>query len=102
MTTLLRIPHTVNLHNSARIKYKLMDVMVLFLTCEKQTPINVILDMHVNKAKLLISETSTGNHGVNIYSYRIIKHNDQCTYLNSGLLLAPREYVLHGLALSMY
>jgi hypothetical protein len=39
---------------------------------------------------------------VSIYSCGIIKNNDQCTYLNSGLLVAPHEYVLHGLALSMY
>jgi hypothetical protein len=50
------------------------------------------------KVRLPISETSTGNHGINIYSYGTIKHNDQCTYLNSGLL-APCEYILHGLVL---
>jgi hypothetical protein len=26
----------------------------------------------------------------------------QCTYLNIGLLVAPREYVLHGLVLGVY
>ncbi len=42
------------------------------------------------------------HHSVNIYSYRTIVHNSQCTYLNSGLLMAPREYVLHGLVPGMY
>jgi hypothetical protein len=56
-----------------------------------------------SKAKLPISEISTSNHGGNItVTEYIIRHNDQCTYLNSGLLVAPREYVLHGLALIMY
>jgi hypothetical protein len=29
-------------------------------------------------------------------------HNGQCTNLNIGLLVAPREYVLHGLVLGVY
>ncbi len=41
------------------------------------------------------------HHGVNIYSYRTIVHNGQCTYLNSGLLVASHEYVLHGLVPGM-
>jgi hypothetical protein len=49
-----------------------------------------------------MSDTGTCNHGVSIYSYKTIVHNGQCTYLNSGLLVAPREYVLHGLVLGMY
>ncbi len=31
-----------------------------------------------------------------------IMHNSQYTYLNSGLLWTPCEYVLHGLALGVY
>jgi hypothetical protein len=36
------------------------------------------------------------------YSYKTTVHNGQCTYLNSGLLVAPRENVLHGLVRGMY
>jgi hypothetical protein len=49
-----------------------------------------------------LSEGSICSDGVNIYSYRTIMHNSQCTYLNSCLLVAPREYVLHALALGVY
>jgi hypothetical protein len=33
---------------------------------------------------------------VNTYRYKTTMHNRQCTYLNIGLLVAPREDVLHG------
>jgi hypothetical protein len=33
----------------------------------------------------------------NAYRYKTTMHDSQCTYLNSGLLVATREYVLHGL-----
>ncbi len=49
-----------------------------------------------------LSEGSMCSDSANIYSYRTIMHNSQCTYLNSGLLVAPSEYVLHGLALGVY
>jgi hypothetical protein len=29
-------------------------------------------------------------------------HNGECTYLNSGLFVAPCKYVLHGLVPGMY
>ncbi len=34
---------------------------------------------------------------VNTQHYRQQMHNNYCTFLKSGLLEAPREYVLHGL-----
>jgi hypothetical protein len=49
-----------------------------------------------------MSDSVTCNHGVSIYSYKTTVHNGQCTYLNSGLLVAPRKYVLHGLNPGMY
>ncbi len=62
-----------------------------------------MVDIYRNgKIRLPVSETSTCNHGVNIYRYRAIVHNGRCTYLNSGLLVAPREYVFHGLVPGVY
>jgi hypothetical protein len=37
------------------------------------------------------------NYNANAYRCNTTMHDSQCTYLNSGLLVAPREYVLHGL-----
>ncbi len=54
------------------------------------------------KDRQQMSDSGTCNHCVGIYSYKTTVHNGQCTYLNSGLLEAPREYVLHGLVLGMY
>jgi hypothetical protein len=34
---------------------------------------------------------------VNTWKYKTAMHDNYCTYLNSGLLEAPHEYVLHGL-----
>jgi hypothetical protein len=37
------------------------------------------------------------------HQYFMVTNNiHQCTYLNSGLLMEPRENVLHGLGLGMY
>ncbi len=54
------------------------------------------------KIRLPMPESGIFNHGVNIYSYRTTMHNRQCTYLNSNLLMAHHEYVLHGLVPGMY
>ncbi len=35
------------------------------------------------------------------WKYKMTMHNSQCTYLNSSLLVAPLEYVLHGLVLGI-
>jgi hypothetical protein len=47
-------------------------------------------------------QTGHMQSSMSIYSCKTIIHNSQCSYLNSGLLVAPREYVLHGLILGMY
>jgi hypothetical protein len=44
-----------------------------------------------------LTNAAHADHDVNIYSYKTTVHNNQCTYLNSSLLMAPREYVLYGL-----
>ncbi len=40
---------------------------------------------------------SLNAENVNAYHYKTTTTYNYCTYLNSGLLEAPREYVLHGL-----
>ncbi len=37
------------------------------------------------------------HENVNTCKFRTAVHNGYCKYLNSGLLEAPREYILHGL-----
>jgi hypothetical protein len=46
-------------------------------------------------------DNNNADHDVNIYKYKTTVHNDQYTYLNSGLLMTPREYVLHGFVLGI-
>ncbi len=38
---------------------------------------------------------------VNTCRYKVTMHNGQCKYLNSGLLMAPRKYILHSLVLGI-
>jgi hypothetical protein len=56
----------------------------------------------MHRMNCLIVERYICSNGVDIYSYRTTVHDSQCTYLNIGLLVAPREYVLHGLVLGIY
>ncbi len=53
------------------------------------------------KDRQLILIVAYANHDVSIYSYKATVQNGQCTYLNSGLLMAPCKYVLHGLVPGM-
>jgi hypothetical protein len=46
-------------------------------------------------------DNSNADYDVNIYKYKTTVHNDQCTYLNSGLLVELREYIFHGLVLGI-
>ncbi len=73
--------------DSARIKYKLMYVMVYFLPAK-------------NKQQLL-SCIGFPDIGMVVRHVDIRQYNDKVynyyTYLNSDLLKAPRKYLLHGL-----
>jgi hypothetical protein len=95
----------LSVRDGIRIKYTVNSWMSWFIfnlrkintrECYSQN-----LYMHRN-GSCQLSEVSICSDGMNIYSYRTIMHNDQCTYLISGLLVAPRKSVLHGLVPGMY
>ncbi len=79
----------VFVRDGARFKYKLMGVMVIFYL-RKNKHQSVLRTRFPEHRKL---QHITGIHDI----ARCWAHNNYCTYLNSHVLEAPREYVLHGL-----
>jgi hypothetical protein len=80
----------LTVHVGARIKYKLM-YYGLFLTCEKRQ--QSISCIGFPDAGIKVRHVDTRQYNDKAYNYN--------TYLNSGLLRAPHEYVLHGLVLGL-
>jgi hypothetical protein len=75
--------------DGARFKSKLVEVMVCFQLAKNK---------HQSILRIEFPECRKLQHVTWIHDItRWQTHNNYCTYLNSRLLEAPREYILHGL-----